>query len=199
MNDEIRLTFAVMAFAVVAMLCYPLVSYGQVEAPRDLDRVERQLALDLARVAFNEALDSPADLEMIAQVVFGAAHTPRARLAFLRRHSPCATGQLSETESRRRGGNCRWSRALDPSGRRPAGWERERDGRWSWVRERWLDHLRRAIAYVRAPHEADLCATAPHSWDGKAWRERIVERGWTILPCSEHTRNYAVIRARYTR
>lgn len=171
-------------------------SCAQVPRPVGLTRTERMLALKLADVSFNEALDSVADLEMITQTTYGAAHSPAERLRFLRNHSPCVTGRLTQQQAFDRPGNCRWTRNLSPSGDRPRGWEEFRDGPWDRMRSRWLAHLRRTIEYVRGTRVAQLCDETPESWDGKRYGpEQLAARGWRILPCSVETRNFAVVRA----
>ena len=106
------------------------------------------LALAFARVTFNEALDSEADQAMIWQVVSHHGSTDRQRLSWLRRHSPCVTGVLSQDRAYQRPGNCRWTRNLMPDGRRPRGWDRDLHGRWSWLRERWMAHYELSLIHI---------------------------------------------------
>lgn len=167
---------------------------GFAQDARSLTPVERELALTFARVSFNEARDSEADQEMIWQIV-SARDGAHSQLQWLRNHSPCVTGVLTQDQAYQRPGNCRWSRNLMPDGRRPRGWDRERDGRWSWIRTRWLEHLRRSVEYVRGERVADICSETPQSWDGRRYgRDTIEARGWRILECDGELQNYAVVR-----
>lgn len=168
-------------------LCYAPVR-AQVPEPSDLSRTERELVKTLARVSFNEPLDSEPDLELIAQVTLSAAPAPASRLTWLRSHSPCVGGRLTQDEAYLRPGNCRWTRNLHPDGRRPRGWLRELDGRWSWIRGRWRSHLTRAIEYVRGDREAAICSERPMSWDGVRYgRARVAppDGPRRILECRE--------------
>ena len=176
-------------------LAFASPTQAQVSTPEDLTRAERTLALTLARVAYNEAGDHEPDLELIWQVVSHAETSPEERLRWLRNHSPCVTGRLTQDQAYRRPGNCRWTRNLQPDGRRPRGWDRALHGRWSWIRDRWTAHLERAVEYVRGNLVADICPETPTSWDGARWREQIVERGWRILECDGTTQNLGVVRA----
>lgn len=170
-------------------------AHAQVTRPDDLTPRQRELAVVLARVAFNEALDSEADLELIAQITLSRGETAAERLAWLRRHSPCVTGRLSQEEAYQRPGNCAWTRNLRPDGRLPRGFTAP-SGVWRQLRPRWLAHLERAIDYVRAPQTADICPVTPHSWDGKRYgRDRIEARGFRILECGDEAENYAVVRS----
>lgn len=180
------------------------VALAQVSAPEGLSYPERELAKSLGRVSFNEALDSEADLELIVQIVYGipvveedAQHQALERLSWLRRHSPCVMGQISDSEAYQRPGNCRWTRNLQTNGRQPRGWIPSRDGRWSWTRRRWQHHLELAIEYVDGTRVADICPETPESWDGRrtTTREALEAAGWRILVCEEETQNFAVVRA----
>lgn len=184
---------------------------ARVARPVDLSRIERLLAITIARVSFNEALDNEPDLELITQVTFGHAETSRGRLQWLRNHSGCVTGsRLTQDEAYARPGNCRWTRNLMPDGRRPRGWLRELHGHWTRTRGRWAAHLTRTIEYVRGNEVADICDVTPDTWDGVRYgRERVGRGDRTILECSvpylhpresgEGLRNFAVVRASFRR
>jgi len=163
------------------------------EAPT---RAERRLIELTAKVSFNEALDSEHDRALIWQVIEGHGDTPAERAYWLERHSPCVGGRLTQDQAYLRPGNCRWSRNLMPDGRRPRGWDRELHGRWSWLRERWIAHVEavRDLVMGRDPYRP--CAETPSTWDGRAWQEQAVERGFRAVECAEGTRNIGYVRAR---
>jgi hypothetical protein len=182
------------------------VALAQIDAPERLSYYERELAKSIARVAFNEALNSEPDLELIAQIVMGVPQSDDdaspplqavERLYWLRSHSPCVMGMISDSEAYQRPGNCRWTRNLRTDGRQPRGWIPTRDGRWSWTRRRWQRHLELSIEYVDGTRMADICPETPESWDGRrtTTRERLEAAGWRILDCDEETQNFAVVRA----
>lgn len=179
---------------------------AQVDAPEGLSYLERELAKGIARVSYNEAGPSEPDLEMIAQATFGAPVPDdgggvqldaASRLYWLRGHSPCVMGMLSDSEAFRRPGNCRWTRNLRTDGRQPRGWIPSRDGRWGWTRDRWNRHLELAIEYVSGERTADICPETPESWDGRRTtsREALEAAGWRVLECREETLNFPVVRA----
>jgi len=194
----------------------PAKAAAQVAAPSDLSRHERRLALELGSVSFNEALDSAPDLELIVQIVL--AHSPSgdpqldaaARLVWLRSHSPCVSGVLTQDQAYARPGNCHWTRNLTPDGRRPRGFHdchegeiapghtalHPCDGQWSRVRARWRAHLEASVEYVRGTRTADICEETPESWDGKRYgREQLERRGWRVLECADDAVNFAVVRS----
>lgn len=204
--------FAAVAFLLLVGIAGPSCggssrAAAQVEAPEGLSYYERELAKSIARVAYNEALGSEPDLELIVQIVLGqsfegvgsdsgqlqAVH----RLMWLRGHSPCVMGRLPDSEANRRPGNCRWSRGLRVDGRQPHGWIPSQDGAWSRTRPRWRRHLELSIEYVRGDRIADICDEQPESWDGRhtTTEEELAARGWRVLECREPTRNFAVVRA----
>lgn len=161
---------------------------AQVPRPVDLSATERELAKTIGRVSFNEALDSEPDLELVTQTTLSSALTAEGQLAWLRSHSPCVTGRLTQDEAQLRPGNCRWTRNLHPDGRRPRGWLRELDGRWSRTRVRWREHLTRSVEYVRGERVASICDERPMSWDGVRYgRDRVAPEGSArrILDCRE--------------
>ncbi len=177
---------ALLAGYAAALLWAPV--RAQVPAPLDLDRHERALALALARVSFNEGGASEPDGELVAQVVLGHGETARERLSWLRHHSRCVAGNMTQDAAYRRPGICRWTRNAQPDGRRPRGWRRDLDGPWSRTRPRWRTVLERAIAYVRGERIPSICPERPLSWDGVRYgRERVAPEGSRrrILDCRE--------------
>lgn len=204
-NDDQTLLGALSLFALGFVLlvgvaggcCAPSRAAAQVERPADLSRVELELAKRVARVSFNEALDSEPDLELVVQIVWGARETPEGRLRWLRSHSPCVSGRLTQDQAYARPGNCRWSRNLMTDGRRPRGWRRETDGHWSRTRPRWLAHLERVIEYVRGVRVAAICDELPTTWDGRRYGRAAMEaRGFRVLTCRERTENFALVSRR---
>ena len=198
MNNQGRTVLRAVAAAAALLFCSASVA-AQDYAPdspaqRSLSRAERRLVSLVARVTFNEALDSEDDLAMIWEIVRGSGSTADERYRWLRSHSPCVGGLLSQDEAYRRPGNCRWTRNLLPDGRRPRGWDRALHGRWSWLRDRWLAHIDRVVLYVSGRERRILCPMTPSSWDGARWREQIVERGFTILQCKGDAHNVGVVR-----
>ncbi len=179
--------------------------------PPDIDEVypaprptvaQRRLIELVAKVSFNEAGASYHDLALIWQIVEGHGESSRERIAWLERHSPCVSGRLSQDEAYRRPGNCRWTRNLMPDGRRPRGWNRQRNGRWEWVREHWLRHVRRVRRFVLGSNRYRPCAETPHSWDGVRYGARRVGTGsrrileceppYTAYPAEPGLHNFAV-------
>lgn len=188
------LTLALVIGCWTSAVCYAQDFASDTPVTRSLSRAERRLVGRLAKVSFNEALDSEDDLALIWQIVQSQGETASARYHWLGAHSPCVSGVLSQDQARERPGNCRWTRNLTPDGRRPRGWDRELHGRWDWVRPRWLAHVGRAIRFVRGDARSIMCPTNPVSWDGARWRDRILARGFTILECKGDLRNVGVIR-----
>jgi len=160
-------------------------------------RSEARLIGLVAKVTFNEAGSSEADLAMLWNVVEGHGETADQRYHWLRLHSPCVSGVRSQDYARNESrGNCRWSRNLHPDGRRPRGWDRGQDGRWIWVRDRWLAHIQLTAEYVRGRGQhVVMCPETPTTWDGARWREQIIARGFEILDCKGNPRNLGVRRA----
>jgi len=180
------LVLVALATSYAAVLLYAPIIRAQVERPVDLDRHQRDLALLLGRITYNEAADSEADGELIAQIVFGRGETAAAQYTWLRWHSRCVSGVLSQDEAYARPGNCRWARNLRPDGRRPRGWFGDRDGHWSRAQARWRAVLGRAVEYVRGDRSAAICDEQPQTWDGTRYgREAVLARGSRrrILEC----------------
>ena len=175
-------------------------------APRRADRYERRLIELVAKVSFNEALDSYDDLALIWQVVEGHGDTARERAFWLGSHSPCVSGHLTQDQARLRPGNCRWTRNLMADGRRPRGWDRELHGHWSQVRERWLAHIPRVRDFVLGLDRYRPCRETPQTWDGVRYgRDRVAPEGsvrrilecqpsYTSHPDEEGLHNFAVRR-----
>jgi len=156
----------------------------------------------VARVSFNEALDSYPDAAMIWQATEG--HPEARRYQWLRSHSPCVSGRLPEERVRERPGNCRFTRYLRTDGRIPRGWPYAL-GVWTRLRLRWLDHVDRVTDLVEGRDTWRPCEETPETWDGVRYgRERVEGEARRILECSvpylgvgergEGLRNYAVRR-----
>lgn len=180
-----------LALAVLTMVCAARCE-GAAQAP-DRTRAERTLIELVAKVTFNEALDSYPDLALIYQTVEGHGDTAAERARWLAGHSSCVSGRLTQDEAYRRPGNCRWTRNLEPDGRRPRGWDRALHGRWSWTRPRWLAHVPRVRALVDGRDSYRPCKEAPDTWDGARWRERILERGYRIADCEGEALNLGLL------
>jgi hypothetical protein len=141
-----------------------------------------ELSLALARVAANEAFGSAADVALIWQVTEARGQTDAERLSWLRRHSPCATGVLSEQRARRRPGNCRWSRNLSPDLSEPEGWPQL----WPWARHRpaWARTLRLADRLVAGATRRRPCPRTPITWGSpRLDDERAQARGLVPIVC----------------
>jgi hypothetical protein len=161
---------------------------------------ERALALYVARVAFNESLDSEPDLAMIWNIVLSSGDTTQRRIDWLRSHSRCVMGVVPREAAASRRGHCLWTRDLLPDGARPPAFNECRDddrdgqvdapchGRWARVRTRWLAHLERALEYVAGARTLIVCPSTPDTWDGRRWLSDAVARGHVPLNC-KGTRN----------
>ncbi len=158
----------------------------------------------VAKVSFNEGLDSYPDLALIYQIVEGHGDTALDRARWLEQHSRCASGVITQDRAYARPGICHWTRNLMPDGRRPRGFhdchdvdrdgqhdEEHCDGRWSRIRDRWLAHLERVRAFVYGQDTYRPCSVTPQSWDGTRYgRDTVEGRGHTILECDvEYTSN----------
>lgn len=170
----------------LVVLVIPSVASARTDESRLLELV--------AKVSFNEAMDSYSDLAMIWQIVEASAPTSEGRFGWLRRHSPCVSGVLTQDQAYERPGNCRWSRNLMPDGRRPRGWIRERDGHWSRTRVRWLRHLEAVREFVRGSDPYRPCVETPVTWDGRTWLSEAMSRGWEPIFCDGNPRNVGFIR-----
>lgn len=182
-------------FFATLLVAFP--AYGQRSAE------QAKLVELLAKVSFNEALDSYHDLALIVQVSETHGAHPAARVRWLEQHSPCVSGRLSAEQALSRGGNCRWTRNLTPSARMPAGFLPGMPY-WRRISARWLAHLERVRAFVDGRDDYRPCPEAPRTWDGVRYgRERVLRRGRTrrILECAvpyvtepgaEGLHNYAI-------
>jgi len=178
--------------ALLAGYWIALRGHAQDAPPRLRPRVAL-LAFEVARTAFNEALDSPADLGLIWSIVEHAAPTIEGRRRWLRHHSPCVSGILDATAAAERPGNCRWARNLYPHGEQPTGWSYGRAA-WRRMRPRWERHLRRSLRHAAGDRIPPPCDGQPTTWDGRRWRERAEARGFRALTC-RGTRNLGYVRA----
>lgn len=158
-----------------------------VPASANPPRAERELSLALARTCVNEAgFHSPLDCALIWQAVRSHGDTHVERLRWLRTHSPCATGRLSQQEALERPGQCAWTRNLDRSGRRPAHFP---------PNAAWRPHLfDRVLRYserlVAGELRVDPCPVAPHTWGGRQLDDaRARAQGLEPCACDPRTRN----------
>lgn len=149
-------------------------------------RAEIRLVELVAKVSFNEGLDSYHDLALIWQVVEGHGATARERYRWLAAHSPCVSGRLSQEQAYQRPGNCAWSRNLRPDDRLPRGWTAA-SGVWHrTTSRRWLAHLPRVRDLVLGLDPYRPCAETPQTWDGVRYGEAVVGAdGRRILRCAE--------------
>lgn len=167
-------------------------SHGE---PLRLTSAQRELAWELTRVNMNES-GREADLATIWQVVQQHGRTPQQQVAWLRRHSPCATGVLPQHVAMRRPGNCRWVRHLYPNQvSPPQGYPDEWLGAWPATRERLRRNMRWAAEFVSGARVLIVCAEPPTTWDGRRWETQVRARGFRILDC-KGTRNLGVRPAR---
>lgn len=155
--------------------------------------VRDELALEVARVAMNEAPGSAGDVRLIWEVVETSARTPEDRLAFLRRHSACASpagdcdrdgdvDALDDEAARARPGNARWTRFLlagddEPDGW-PSTWSWERLGRPTWARTR--EFARRLVFGL---DRRRVCEEPPHTWAGRMDHARAARLGMLPVVC----------------
>jgi hypothetical protein len=144
--------------------------------------VADDLVLAVARTAANEAFGSPGDVALIAQVTRSHGRSRATRLRWLRRHSPCATGVLSQQEAEQRPGNCRWSRNLDRSLKRPLGWPTGLS--WTRYRRVWQRTLTLSRQCVRGRCRSP-CEGRPWTWGGAMDDAGARARGLVPLVCTE--------------
>jgi hypothetical protein len=149
--------------------------------------LHQELALAVARVAANEASRTVEEVDLIWQVTEGRASTTAGRLRWLRRHSPCATGVLSQAEADARPGNCRWTRNLNRDLREPAGWPEGYP--WAAYRENWRRRLARASNLVRGQSLSVPCAETPWTWGGRALNVRDARRRGLVPVWCKDTSN----------
>lgn len=128
--------------------------------------VRRELALEVAKVAANEAslaLVAPPDVALVHQVATARAEGPEAQLRWLRQHSSCVTTTrpMSEAEAR---SNCRWSRHLADDDSEPADWP---DGlAWGRFVQRWAQTRAYAWRLVTGRVVHRPCRGVPFTWGG---------------------------------
>lgn len=147
----------------------------------------------VAKVSFNEGLDSYPDLALIWQVVEGRGETQAQRIRWLERHSPCVSGRLTQDQAMVRPGNCAWTRNLTRAAHTPRGWPYS-SAHWRHrMRARWLAHVDRARELVEGRDLYRPCREQPVSWDGRRFRSRWLARGFIDADC-EGTLNAGLIR-----
>ena len=195
----------VAALCAASLFIFVFAAVAQEEEPTSF--LERRLIERLSRTSFNEALDSYHDLALVWQIVEGQGADAGERAQWLRNHSRCVNGRLTQDQARARPGNCHWTRNLTPDGRRPRGFHdcRDRDGdgetdvapghtaahpcdgAWSRIRPRWLTHVANTRAFVLGEDDYRPCPETPHTWDGVRYgRDAVAPRGGNkrILDCA---------------
>lgn len=155
--------------------------------------VRDELALEVARVAFSEAPGSPGDVRLVWEVTRQGGRTPEAQLAFLRRHSACASpvgdcdrngvvDDADDAAAQARPGNARWARFLLAGAAEPANWPRE----WVWERRvqgHWLRTQALAADLVYGRDRRCVCERPPQTWAGKMDHERAARLGMVPVVC----------------
>lgn len=152
-------------------VCLPM----QARSQRSFTSLLREAVI---KVSFNEALDSTHDGALIWQIVQAKGETDAERYFWLRSHSPCATGVLSQDQAYRRQGNCQWVRNLSPRQvRLPRGYTAP-SGFWSSnTRPRWHAHVAYMSELLRSEDPYRPCDETPTSWDGVRYGRECIERG----------------------
>lgn len=183
-----------LVLGIVAGTCAPATCHALEPADFDASNPEHALALDVARLCMNEAPGSPADCALIWQVVESRARSTADRHAWLRRHSPAVTRQLSAQATARRPGNVAWTSQLDWADARPLAWPVEWDwdrGLVTWRRTRLLVWGLMTGRVRRRP-----CTETPETWGGRHIdMPQAVRRGLVPLDC-EGTYNEGFKRSR---
>lgn len=174
------------------LVLYALALAGRLEAQA---RPDARLVELVAKVSFNEALDSYPDLALIWQITEAHGDTPGERAAWLAHHSPCVSGvRYTQDEARQRRGLCFWTRNLRPDGRIPRGWPHSADAWRHRMRPRWLAHLERVRALVRGRDPHRPCVETPTTWDGARWRDEAEARGFRVVECEGSPLNLGYVR-----
>lgn len=157
-----RPTFALLVASLAALLAVQWVTLRTAGAQRD---VRRTLALEIAKVAVNEASLSaaPADVALVHQVATARAEGAEAQLRWIRQHSSCVTTTRRMTDAERRG-NCRWTRHLADDDSEPADWPE--GARWDRFVDRWRSIRRYAWRLVSGRVTHRPCGGDPFTWGG---------------------------------
>lgn len=161
-----------------------------------LTPTEERLAFAVAKVSYNEAADSMADLQLVWAITEGHSSTTRGRLRWLQCHSPRVLGRpgCRQIKFCREDRNCWWTRNLTRDGAQPEGWPYS--DRW-WrhvVRRRWLVHLERAKFIVSGYKAHNPCKNlVPYSWGSEQDIPRKQAAGWSFYRCGDAT-NYGFSR-----
>jgi hypothetical protein len=157
-------------FLVILVLAYGAIlrkAHAQdIELPVVANEIDRELALALAKITWNEASSyaEPEDLYLIAQVTENHGENNAERLAWLRRHSSCVlTDRAMEAAELR--SNCLWTRNLAWSLEEPEGWPQAFE--WRVRRRTWALMLRRASQIVVDWRFTRPCDGNPTTWGGR--------------------------------
>jgi hypothetical protein len=145
------------------------------------------LAVAVAKVSFNEALDNQDDLGLVWMVTEGRSSTTKGRLRWLQCHSTRVLGRpgcLRAPKVCREGRNCWWTRNLSTDGAEPAGWPYSAAYWRTVTRRRWLVHLERTRWLVAGKKRHRPCPgeTPPTTWGGPDSMV-LLDLGWTAATC----------------
>ncbi len=182
-----RLLSLLAPLALLVALLAPGPGTAQDQRRRRLTRAELRLLELESKLSFNEAGDSYHDAALIHQIVEGKGETLVERIRWIEDHSRCVSGVLTQDQANAREGNCRWTRNLHQDGRRPRGWNRALDGRWSWTRRRWVNHVPVVRRFVTGEDDYRPCEEQPDSWDGVRYGRACIERGADCPPIMQRT------------
>jgi hypothetical protein len=154
----------------------PLGISGQEVAPPQLTPAQHALYIAVARFCANEAFGHTADCLLIWQTVRHHGDTPEARLAWLTEHSTCVLAPNDPPPTRRRVGNCPWTRYLNDSDEQPRNWP---EG-WTWAGYNtrvWAGtrDLVRGLVIGRRPRGGWPCPIDPDTWAGRRTDEQRIE------------------------
>lgn len=165
--DDTALAVIVLAIILAAIVFSDCVVHAQDRpaiARATPTRDQRALALAVARTAANESgFSSPNDVALIYETTRQHGTTDRARLAWLRRHSPCTNGgdcnhdgtvderDTVHADTRRQ--NARWSRHLTDGDERPRGYP----PRMAWRPNAWRAVREFALRLVVADRPTHVC------------------------------------------
>ena len=183
LNNETKALLLLCATIGSTAYCEPSHAQGpiaaDVAAGRSFSR--RDLVLAVSKVCVNEAgFDSLPDCALIWQVVEAQRGINSERLVWLERHSARVLGDRRCFPGR----NCNWTRNLVWGSAEPAGWPTD----LPWQPLKWRRVLEYVSRLVSGEETRRPCDETPDTWDGAAWHEENLARGYTPIEC-EGTRN----------
>lgn len=161
-----------------------------------IDGTDRELALALAQVTWNEASSyaRPEDLYLIAQVTESHGATNLDRLAWLRAHSSCVLTDRALDAFERSHGNCAWTRELSWSTKQPAHWPPHIE--WSRRARIWVRVLYHASEIVRRWNFPRPCEGRPTTWGSRVLdMHRALQRGLVPHRCTDTMGNVGFSRS----